>query len=91
MVFRLLLDLVKPAQRRRLFALLERIQEAPHRFSDLIDRDEVGRRLDVCAFEGVAIYYWVDTADRHIKIRNYSGLWCAGEDFAGVKGFGGPR
>lgn len=45
MVFRLLLDLetlvflqnLKPAQRRRLFALLERIQEAPHRFSDFID------------------------------------------------------
>jgi len=76
MVFRLLLDLealgflqgLKPAQRRRLFALLERIQETPHRFSDFIDRDEVGRRLDVCVFEGVAIYYWVDTADRHIKI-----------------------
>jgi len=76
MVFRLLLDLetlvflqnLKPAQRRRLFALLERIQEAPHRFSDFIDRDEVGRRLDVCVFEGVAVYYWVDTADRHIKV-----------------------
>ena len=76
MEFRLLLDLevlaflqgLKSAPRRRLLALFDRMQDSPHRFSDFIDRDEAGRRLDVCVFEGVAVFYWVDTADRHIKV-----------------------
>jgi hypothetical protein len=76
MEFRLLLDLevlqflqrIAASRRRRVFALFERIQEFPHRYSDFVDRDDLGRRLDVCVFEGFAIYYWVDTADKHIKI-----------------------
>ena len=76
MEFRLLLDLqvlaflegLKPASRRGLLALFDRTQNSPHGFSDFIDRDDAGRRLDVCVFEGLAVYFWVDAADRHVKV-----------------------
>jgi hypothetical protein len=33
-----------------------------------VDRDESGRQLDVSLFEGFAINYWIDDADRQIKV-----------------------
>ena len=76
MLFRLLIDLelvefaktLAPAQRRRLYAHFRRIQEYPGHYSELIEIDEEGRRLDVSYFEDLIIGYWIDATDRHIKI-----------------------
>jgi hypothetical protein len=45
-----------------------RIEESPVDLSYYVDRDESGRQLDVSLFEGFAINYWIDDADRQIQV-----------------------
>jgi len=74
MLFRLLIELVEftktlpPAQRRRLYLHFRRIQEYPGHYSELIEIDAEGRRLDIFFLEDLVIGYWADAADRHVKI-----------------------
>jgi hypothetical protein len=76
MQFRLLIDVdvidflhsLTSSRRRRLLSHFRKIQSFPGRHSDYIDQDEVGRRLDVSLLDGLAIFYWTDAADRHVKI-----------------------
>ncbi len=76
MLFRLLIDFdlveftrqLPAAQRTRLYAYLRRIQEYPGHYSDFIENDAEGRRIDISFFENLLIGYWIDTADRHVKI-----------------------
>ncbi len=65
MLFRLLIDFdlveftktLPPAQRRRLYRQFRRIQEYPGHYSDLIEIDDDGRRLDISFFEDLIIGY----------------------------------
>ncbi len=76
MQFRLLVDIevldlletFQPARRRRLFAHFRKIQSFPGYYSESVEPDEEGRLLDLSTFEGVSIHYWIDDADRHVKI-----------------------
>lgn len=76
MTYRLLIDLVAlewlmhlPATRRRRFvAHFHRLRDFPSVHSDFRDVDAQGRSVQVSIFDGCAIYYWVDEADRHVKI-----------------------
>ncbi len=76
MKYRLLVDLevlhfslsLPVSQRRRLFIHFEEIQKFPGNYSDFIDSDDQGRLLQVSLFEDFLIRYWIDDADRHIKI-----------------------
>jgi hypothetical protein len=76
MEFKLLIDadvidiLAKlPArERRRLYAHFRKIQSYPGNYSELTEPDNEGRLLDVSSFEGLSIRYWIDGADRHLKI-----------------------
>jgi hypothetical protein len=63
-----LLQKLSLSKRRRLLTHFHRIEESPVDLSDYVDRDESGRQLDVSLFEGFAIYYWIDDADRQIKV-----------------------
>jgi mRNA-degrading endonuclease RelE of RelBE toxin-antitoxin system len=63
-----LLESLKRPRRRELLAQFRRLQDFPGHYSDYIEADETGRRVDVSVFRGLAIYYWVDEADRHVKI-----------------------
>ena len=36
--------------------------------SDALDFDEIGRRMQIAVVGDYALMYWVDEADRHIKI-----------------------
>jgi hypothetical protein len=71
MLFRLLIDLdlvdfarrLPTRQRQRLYAHFRKIQEYPGHYSDLIENDSEGRRLDVSFFEDLIICYWTDSAD----------------------------
>jgi len=47
---------------------LRKLQESPERYSDYIDQDTSGRQVDVSVYNGWAIFYWIDHADRQIKI-----------------------
>ena len=76
MRFRLLVDLevvefmqTLPRSRRvNLFAHFREIREHPAHHSDYVEHDDTGRRVDVSVLDGLAIYYWIDHADQHVKI-----------------------
>jgi hypothetical protein len=80
MLFQLLIDFdlvdfakqLPASQRQRLYAHFRKIQEYLGHYSDLIESDPEGRRLDVSFFEDMIICYWTDTADRHVKILRIS-------------------
>lgn len=58
-----------PRQKRELFrnAFL-RIAESPDRHSDYQESNPQGRAIDVHLCRGLAIRYWIDFSDRHIKV-----------------------
>ena len=62
------LDLLPKGKRLRLLTHLDRIRESPDRHSDFSEDDASGRRLEVSVIEGFAVHYWIDFADRHVKI-----------------------
>lgn len=76
MSYRLLLDIevvefIATLPRREQLQLRRRlgeIQASPSRFSDFQEREPNGRLLDVHVHRGLAIYYWDDFADRHVKV-----------------------
>ncbi len=76
MQFRLLIDLevieflqtLPAVRRRRLLNHFRNLGKFPGHHSDFIEHDDVGRRLDVSVIDGLAIFYWTDAADRHVKI-----------------------
>ena len=58
-------------RRSRKLALLrqfERIRDFPGNYSEFNETDENGRRVEVSIFDGLAIYYWIDEADKDVKI-----------------------
>ncbi len=63
----LLLDF-SATKRRRFMAHFRKIQEYPGNNSQMLEPDDEGRILDVCIFEDIEIRYWIDDADRHVKI-----------------------
>jgi hypothetical protein len=44
------------------------IREFPSNFSDYRESDPIGRQLEINILGRVAIKYWIDHADRHVKI-----------------------
>ena len=76
MPYRLLIDLEVVTQlqglpvrrRRNLMGHFLAIEKYPSAHSDYTDTDAHGRRVDVSVREGFAIYYWIDEADRQVKI-----------------------
>lgn len=55
-------------KRSLLLAHFQRIEAAPDSLSDYHERDAVGRRVEISVFAGFAIHYWIDFADRHVKV-----------------------
>jgi hypothetical protein len=62
------LDNMPSDKRRRLKGHLGRIRHFPGNLSDHAHLDPDGRVLHVSLFENLAIFYWVDDADRHVKV-----------------------
>jgi len=57
--------------RRNKPGLLKHFREIavfPSKFSDFVEHDAAGRRVDVHIFGKFAIKFWDDFADRHVKI-----------------------
>lgn len=73
---RLLIDVevfefLRTLKRREQEGLLKRFREIaafPARFSDFVESDTAGRRVDVHVFGKFAIKFWDDFADRQVKI-----------------------
>ena len=58
-----------PARNRRaLRDIIEAIGKEPVGRSDAADYDDTGRRLEIAITGDFAITYWIDDADRHVKI-----------------------
>ena len=59
---------LKPADRRLLSKKIRQIQQFPSNYCDYIERDSVGRMMQVHLAGRYAIEYWEDFADRHVKV-----------------------
>ena len=57
-----------PRVQRGVHTLFSRLEEAPDSLSEFNVTDEKGRQLDGFIFENFAFYYWIDFADRHVKV-----------------------
>ena len=76
MPYRLLIDLevvsflqtLSVTRRRSRPNHFRRIEQFPLSCSDYSDEDAQGRRVEVAILDGLAIYHWIDEADRHVKI-----------------------
>jgi len=76
MEYRLLIDLevieimdgLPKRVRKRLLDQLLKIRSFPTNHSDYHEQDAVGRRVEICILAGWAIHYWIDFADRHVKV-----------------------
>ena len=74
--YRLLIDFevigfIETRPRKDQLALRNRfaaIRDFPANFSDFVENDTEGRRVDIHIFGKYAIKYWQDHADRDIKV-----------------------
>ena len=62
----------KPIVRRKLMAHLATIESFPETCSDYFESDSKGRRIEIAIHSAFAIHYWIDFADRHIKVLRIS-------------------
>lgn len=62
------LDSLPKRSRSRLLEHFTRLRSSPDRYSDFSERDEIGRRIEISVFAGYAVHYWIDFADRHVKV-----------------------
>lgn len=56
------------ARKRRFIEHFHLLRLYPAANSDYHDSDVQGRMVHVSILDGFAIYYWIDEADRHVKI-----------------------
>ena len=65
------LEFLRTRGKREQEDLLKRfraIAAAPVNYSDYAEQDATGRRVEVHVFRKLAIKYWDDFADKHVKI-----------------------
>lgn len=63
-----LLDSLPKKDRNRLIDQFEKIRSFPSNYSDYYESDTVGRRIEICILSRWAIHFWIDPADRHVKV-----------------------
>jgi hypothetical protein len=63
-----LLDALPKKRRSRIIEHFGRLQQFPNNHSDYHETDSMGRHVEISIFAGYAIHYWIDSADRHIKV-----------------------
>ena len=76
MAYRLLVDLEALATldamprkiRARLLEHFHKLRAFPDRHSDYHEQDRIGRRVEISVVAGYAIHFWIDFADRHVKV-----------------------
>lgn len=59
---------LRPKEQADLLKRFREIAAFPSKFSDFVERDSAGRRVDVHIVGKFAIKFWNDFADRHVKI-----------------------
>jgi hypothetical protein len=59
---------LSPRTQREVYAYFSKLKEAPDMASEYFVSDESGRELGVFIIKELAFYYWIDFADRHVKV-----------------------
>jgi hypothetical protein len=59
---------LRPKEQAHLLNHFREIAAFPSKFSNFVERDSAGRRVEVHIFGKFAIKFWNDFADRHVKI-----------------------
>ena len=59
---------LRPREQRDLLKRFREIAAFPSNYSDFVEHDSVGRRVEVHIFGRFAVKYWDDHADRHVKV-----------------------
>jgi hypothetical protein len=62
------LDSMTKRRRTRLLNHFIQLRSTPDLCSDFHEYDHTGRRVEISVFAGFAIHYWIDFADRHVKV-----------------------
>ena len=76
MKYRLLVDLevirvldgLPKGVRARLLSHFDHLRVAPERHIDAHEQDDIGRQLEISVYADYCVHYWIDSADRHVKI-----------------------
>lgn len=76
MDLRLLIDLevldylesLKKTEQRLLIEAFRKIRNSPRQYSDYSENDSSGRPVEIHVVSKHAVKFWVDHADRHVKI-----------------------
>ena len=63
-----LLDSLSNKFRTRLLDHFVRLRSAPEQFSDCYEHDSIGRQIEISVYAGYSIHYWIDVADKQVKI-----------------------
>jgi hypothetical protein len=62
------LDSLPARVRSRLLFHFINLRATPDRYSDYHENDATGRRIEISVFAGYSVHYWIDFADRHVKV-----------------------
>jgi hypothetical protein len=62
------LDSIPKKVRSRLLVHFVKLRSMPDRYSDCHEHDRSGRRIEISVFAGHSIHFWIDFADRHVKV-----------------------
>jgi mRNA-degrading endonuclease RelE of RelBE toxin-antitoxin system len=62
------LERLPARQRRPLRRAIEDIRSDPRGCSDAAETDEIGRPVQIYITGDYALVYWIDDADRHVKV-----------------------
>jgi mRNA-degrading endonuclease RelE of RelBE toxin-antitoxin system len=63
-----LLDSMPKRDRKQVLDHFVRLRSTPDMISDEHEQDRLGRRVEISIVAGYAIHYWIDFADRHVKV-----------------------
>lgn len=62
------LDTLPRRRRTRPLQHFVNLRANPDRHADYHEQDSLGRRIEIRVWAGYAIHYWIDFADRHVKV-----------------------
>ena len=62
------LDSLSKNKRRTLFEHFGKLRSSPDQYADYQEQDSIGRRVEISVSAGHAICYWIDFADRQVKV-----------------------
>jgi len=63
-----MLRTIRSGEKHLIARLFEQLADNPFRTGDFVERDEVGRPIQVVLIGRFAVYYWANHADREVKI-----------------------